>query len=96
MENSHIAVLTIPAAEWIEHKALLKKISEQISVFATNEQRELLTPKEVCSMLKINRSTFERLKNTGVLDVVKVNRKKYSKNYVRRQHLENLISEGLV
>jgi hypothetical protein len=34
--------------------------------------------------------------NDGVFEVVKVNKQKYSKNYVKRVHIEELIKNGVV
>jgi len=91
-----IAVITIPINEWNELKALVKDTSNQVRELTGREQKELLTPKEVCSILKIGRTTFERYMNDGVFEVVKVNKQKYSKNYVKRSHLEELIKNGVV
>jgi predicted site-specific integrase-resolvase len=55
-----------------------------------------MTPKEVCEMLKIGRTTFERYMNDSVFEVIQVNKKKYSKKYVKRSHLEDLIRDGKV
>jgi hypothetical protein len=97
MENQQqVAVVTIPINEWNEQKALLKQIGEQVRALVSKEQKELLSPKEVCEMLKIGRTTFERYMNDGVFEVVKINKKKYSKNYVKRTHLEDLIKKGVV
>jgi len=96
MNNPQIAVVTIPINEWHEQSALLRKMAEQMQVLTRKEQKELLTVGEVCAMLKIGRTTFERYMANGVIEVVKFNRKKYTKNYVRREHLESLINEGVV
>jgi response regulator of citrate/malate metabolism len=96
MDVQQIAVLSVPLNEWNELKALIRHTSEQVRELTGREQKELLTPKEVCEVLKIGRSTFERYMNDGVFEVVKVNKQKYSKNYVRRSHLEDLIKNGVV
>jgi len=96
MENQQIAILTVPLNEWNEQKALLKDISDQVRALTGKEQKELLTPREVCEMLKIGRTTFERYMNNGVFEVVRVNKQKYSKSYVKRSHLEDLIKSGSV
>ena len=84
MTNQQIAVVTVPLNEWNEQKALLKEIGEQVRSLTSKEQKELLTAGEVCEMLKISRSTYERYVNNGVIEVHKVNKKKYSKNYTKR------------
>ena len=94
--NTEITVLTVPLNEWNELKALIKNTSDQVRELTGREQKELLTPKEVCTILKIGRTTFERYMNNGVFEVVKVNKEKYSKNYVKRSHLEDLIAKGAV
>ena len=94
--ESQIAVVTIPLDEWNEHKSLLKKINERVTELTNKDQKELLTPKEVCNILKISRTTFERYMNNNVFDVIRINKKKYSKVYVKHSHLEKLIREGVV
>lgn len=94
--ESTIAVLTVPLNEWNELKAMVKDTSNQVRELTGRDQKELLTPKEVCSILKIARTTFERYMNDGVLEVVKVNKQKYSKIYVKRSHLEELIKTGVI
>lgn len=96
MDSPQIAVLTVPLNEWNEQKALLREIGEQVRALNSKELKELMTASEVCEMLKISRSTYERYVNEGVIEISKVNKKKYSKNYVRRSHLEDLIRNGKV
>ena len=96
MEAQQIAIITVPLNEWNEQKAMLKDICEQVRTLTGKEQKELLTPKEVCEFLKIGRSTYDRYMNNGVFEVLKVNKQKYSKSYVKRSHLEELIKNGVV
>lgn len=93
---TQIAVLTVPLTEWNEQKAILYEMAEQIKALTHREQKELLTPKEVCQILKIGRATFERYKNDGKIEVLKIDRTKYSKIYVKRSHLEDLIKQGVI
>lgn len=94
MDQHKIAVISVPLNEWNEQQALIKEIGAQVKQLASKEQNELMTPKEVCEFLKIGRSTFERYMNEGLFEVVQVNKKKYSKKYVRRSELESLINSG--
>lgn len=96
MEAQQITVLTIPTSEWIAVKSLLSQICQQVQELTSKDQKELMTPAEVCKALKCSRSTYERLKNDGVLPVVKVNKAKGSKDYVRRSDLDELIKNGRV
>jgi hypothetical protein len=93
---SEIAVITIPVQEWTETRAIIKDLAEKVSKLADKDQKDLLTPKEVCEFLKIGRATFDRYKNNAVFEVVRVNTKKYSKIYVKRSELEKLIKEGVI
>ena len=92
--NTQVAVITIPVQEWNEQKAMIKSLYEKIGKLTDKEEKELLTPKEVCEMLKIGRTTYQRYITSGTLEPVKVNQKKYSKVYVRRSDIESLIREG--
>lgn len=96
MDSPQIAVLTVPLTEWNEQKALIKEMSEQVRALTSKEQKELLTPSEVCAILKISRSTYERYINDGVIEIHKVSKKKYSKNLIKRSHIEDLIKNGKV
>jgi len=75
---------------------MIRSLYELVSKLTDKEKKELLTPKEVCEMLKIGRTTYQRYVGNGTLEPVKVNRKKYSKIYVRRSDIENLINAGKV
>lgn len=91
-----VALISIPLNEWNEQKSTLQEVKNLLKEMVNQEQKELLTPKEVCERLKISRSTFERYVINGVLEVVKIDKKKYSKNYVRRSYLEEQIKNGVI
>jgi len=92
MEN--LAIITVSAQEWSETKDMIKSISNRLNEIATPATKELLTPKEVCAILKCGRSTFTRLKGKGVFPIQRT--PGTNKLYVRRIDLENAISEGVV
>lgn len=94
--NDTVTILTVPTNEWNEQKALLKDISDQLKKLNIKGQKELLTPKEVCEMLKISRSTFERYVINGVIPVAKICKQKYSKALVKVTDIEELIKNGTV
>jgi len=94
--DTQVAVITIPVQEWNEQKAMIKSLCEKIGKLTDKEEKELLTPKEVCEMLKIGRTTYQRYVLNGTLEPVSVNKKKYSKVYVRRSAIETLMREGTV
>ena len=91
--DTQLNVLTITAQEWNETKALIRSISDKVKKLADKEQKELLTSNEVCADLKIGKTTLQRYMANGILEPVKVNRKKYSKIYFRRADIEKLINE---
>jgi len=92
MEN--IAVLTVSAQEWNETKEMIKNISDRVNEISKSPQKELLTPKEVCEILKIGRSTFERMKGTGVFPTQRTQGAR--KLYVKRSDLDKVIEAGKV
>lgn len=96
MEAAQIAVVSVPLDEWNAQKALIREIADHVKSIAKKEQKELLSPKEVCEVLKISRSTYERYINEGIIQVTKLNQKKYSRNYVERSYLEQLIQDGKI
>jgi predicted site-specific integrase-resolvase len=96
MEGAQVAVITVTVQEWNETKGMIKNICDAMSKLTAQEEKELLTPNEVCAMLKIGRTTYQRYVASGVLEPIKVNRQKYSKAYVKRSDIERLINEGKV
>ena len=92
--DTQVVVITVPLQEWNEQKAMIKSLCEKVGKLTDKEEKELLTPKEVCEMLKIGRTTYQRYVINGTLEPVRVSRKKYSKMYVRRSDIETLISNG--
>ncbi len=92
--SPQVAVITVPLQEWNETKGMLKSLCEQVTSLTDKENKELLTPKEVCEMLKIGRSTFQRYVDNGDLPVKRITRKKYSKLYVYRRDIERLANNG--
>ncbi len=92
MDN--VAIITVSAQEWNETKDMIKSISNRLNEMTTPATKELLTPKEVCEILKCGRSTFERLKGLGAFPVQRTTGT--NKVYVRRIDLENAISSGSI
>lgn len=91
MDN--IAVITVPANEWNETREMIHGINEMLNTLTSKPNKELLSPKEVCGMLKIGRSTFERLKNSGQMKVVRTQGAR--KIYVERIEAEKLLLKDL-
>lgn len=57
-------------------------------------QKELLTPAEVCEMLKIGRTTYQRYVDKGVFDQVRLDKENNGKVYVKRSEILRLIDQG--
>lgn len=89
MNSDTIALLI---SKFDELKSILLDTQDKISQLATALEKELLTPKEVCEMLKISRDTYQRYVKKGVLNQVQVDKGK--RRYVKRSELEKLIAEG--
>ncbi|MDD4992159.1 MAG: hypothetical protein PHR83_08010 [Paludibacter sp.] len=88
-----INVITVPAQEWNETKEMIHGINTMLTSLTNKPNKELLSPKEVCSLLKIGRSTFERLKNSGQMKVVRTQGAR--KIYVERIEAEKLLLKDL-
>lgn len=73
-----------------ELKSLLLEIRAEVAELADAAGKELLTPAEVCKMLKIGRSTYQRHVDHGVFDQVRIG----GKVYVKRAEIEKRIDEG--
>ncbi|RDB05608.1 helix-turn-helix transcriptional regulator [Runella aurantiaca] len=84
MQTSSVTLESL-YAELQAVKALLQKPAPSIS---SNEEDQLLTPTEVCKLLKISRSQFERMKNNGFIQVARnLKDPKSRKIYVSRIEL---------
>lgn len=91
MESNNI--ITVDAKEWNELKSILFDIREKLNRLTTDAEKDLLTPAEVCRILKIGRKTLHRYINSGILSIVKINDKNM---YIKRSQLEKLIDEGKI
>lgn len=96
MESTQIAVLSITTQEWNETKEMIRTLCDKVGELTAKEQKELLSPKEVCEILKCGRTTFQRYVVNGVFEIIRPNTKKSSKIYVRRSELERLIEDGKI
>lgn len=85
--------VTIPLKEWNEIKSKIINIEEGISKLVKKQEEELLTPGEVCKMLGIGRSTYQRHVEAGLFTQIKIG-KNNSKVKVMRSEIDKLINEG--
>lgn len=85
-------IKTISTNEWNELKSLVLDIKEKVTKIADEAGKELLTPPEVCILLKISRSTYQRYINKKVLEQTMVG----GKAYVSRSGIEKLMNEGKI
>jgi excisionase family DNA binding protein len=91
---SELAIITVSAQEWNETKDMIKNISNRLNEMATPTAKELLTPKEVCQILKCGRSTFENLKGNGAFPLQRTPGTR--KVYVLRSDLDKAILSGSI
>ena len=87
-----IAVLSVSAQEWNETKSMISNINKMLHTLTNIPEKELLSPKEVCKELNFGRSTFERLKNNGILKITKLPNVK--KIFVERVEMERYRREN--
>jgi hypothetical protein len=80
--------------EFNEIKGLLLEISDRVTALTEVGQKELLTPAEVCKMLKIGRTTYQRHVAAGVFDQVRLGGGRSGKVYVKRSDILRLIDQG--
>ncbi len=88
MENTNIAVISVPLSEWSEVKNQLQNISKSLLELKGKDKSEFLTPKEVCELLKCSRNTFESYIEKGFLEPLRMQSKKYSKILVKRSDID--------
>ena len=87
--------MDIAEREYNEIKSLLLEIKEEVRILHSKmATEELLTPTEVCKMLKIGRSTYTRYVADGVFEQVRLKSKNNSRVYIKRSEIDKLIEEG--
>ena len=84
--------MEITEKDWNELKGMVLEIREGVSKLVAEAGKELLTPNEICKMLKISRNTFQNYINKKVFEYSKVE----GKVYVKRSEIERLIDEGII
>lgn len=80
--------------EYNEIKSLLIDICNKVTALTDATQQELLTPVEVCRMLKIGRTTYQRHVDQGLFDQVRLGKGPRGKVYVKRSEILRLIDQG--
>lgn len=84
--------MEITEKNWNELKSMVLEIRESVSKLVDEAGKELLTPNEICKILKISRNTFQNYINRNVFEYSKVE----GKVYVKRSEIERLIDEGKI
>ena len=89
--------ITIPISiqEYQELKSLVIENNSMLKKLTAVTEKELLTPKEVCEILKISRDTFQRYADKKLFALVKLDGKG-SGVRVERAKIEKLIEAGKV
>ncbi len=84
--------MDITEKNWNELKSMVLEIRGNVSKLVDEASKELLTPNEICKILKISRNTFQNYINRNVFEYSKVE----GKVYVKRSEIERLINEGKI
>ncbi|WP_075559127.1 helix-turn-helix domain-containing protein [Parabacteroides timonensis] len=84
--------MNITEKDWNELKSMILEIRGSLSILVDEAGKELLTPNEICKMLKISRNTFQNYINRNVFKHSKVE----GRVYVKRSEIERLIDEGII
>lgn len=86
--------ITISIKEWNKAQSMLIDIQEKVTKLLQEKEKELLTPSEVCQILKISRNTYQRYIRKNVFAQIQPDKGNNSKVYVRRSEIERLIEAG--
>ena len=82
--------------EWNELKSIMLEIREGVKKLTDEAEKELLTPTEVCKMLKISRNTYQNYVNSKIFEQTRIGKNKNGRVLVKRSDLERLIDEGKI
>lgn len=86
--------ITISIKEWNKAQSIIIDIQEKVTKLLQEKEKELLTPREVCQMLKISRNTYQRYIRKNVFAQIQPDKGNNSKVYVKRSEIERLIEAG--
>lgn len=91
--------MEITPRQFNEIKSLLLDIQEEMSKIYQRidekKEKEMLTPNEVCRILKIGRSTYQRYVEAGIIHQIHIGSNN-NRVYVKRSEFERLIDEGRI
>lgn len=82
--------------EWNEMRSLIIETHKNVLKILREKEKELLTPDEVCQMLRISRSTYQRHVKAGLFEQIKQGDKANSSAFVKRSQIEELIERGKI
>lgn len=88
--------MEITENEWNELKSILLEIREGVKKLTDESGKELLTPTEICKMLKISRNTYQNYAKEGIFQQTRIGKNKNSRVLVKRSDIERLIEEGKI
>lgn len=84
--------MDITRNDWNKLFSTVLKIQEDVASIRAEYETELLTPKEVQSMLQIGKTTYQRYMDNNVFKQIKIE----GKAYVQRSEITRLIEEGKI
>lgn len=84
--------MDITRNEWNKLFSTVLKIQEDVASIRAEYETELLTPKEVQSILQIGKTTYQRYMDNKVFKQIKIE----GKAYVERSEIKRLIEEGKI
>lgn len=85
---------TVSENEWNEMRSLIIETHSHMMKLSKAASSELLTPAEVCKMLKISRDTYQEYAKEKLFQQVQL--KPNGRLYVQRSEIERLIEQGKV
>lgn len=88
--------MNITENEWNELKSIVLEIKEGVKKLTDEAGKEMLTPAEVCKILKISRNTYQNYVNGGIFEQTRIGKNKNSRVLVKRSDIERLMGEGKI
>lgn len=88
--------MNITKNDWNELMSIVFEIWEGIQKLTNAADKDLISPAEVCRMLKIGRRTYQSYVKQGVFEQIKIGQNKNSRAFVKRSDIERLIEKGRI
>lgn len=86
-----LTIINVPESRFLALESKIALLLEKVNDAKEVQNKTLYTPNEFCEVLKISRSTFNRMKEKGMMKFTTMGGRKM---FIHADEVERLIKEG--